>query len=60
MEGDLTSTQHNQPEEVALPPMPVLERHPNEIGLHTATLEFRKMQEQKLVSSRVGTLHQLD
>ena len=36
MQGSLTSTSQNQPEEVALPPRPVLESHPDEIGLHMA------------------------
>ena len=34
MQGGLTSTPCNQPEEVALPPRPVPESHPDEIGLH--------------------------
>ena len=37
MKMGLTSSPHNQPEEVALPPKPVSESHPEEIGLHTAT-----------------------
>ena len=36
MKGGLSSTQHNQLEEVALPPRPISENHPEEIGLHTA------------------------
>ena len=48
MQGGLTSTPHNQPEEVALLPRPVSESHPEEIGLHVAALEFRKMQEPKI------------
>ena len=37
MEGGLTSTPYNKPEEVDLPPMPVSESHPEEIGLHAVT-----------------------
>ena len=35
-QGGLTSTPCNQPEEVALPPRPVLESHTDEIGPHAA------------------------
>ena len=37
MKRGLTSILCHQPEEVALPPRPVLESHPDEIGLHMAT-----------------------
>ena len=48
MQGSLTSTLLNRPQEVALPPRPVLQSHPDEIGLYTAAGEFRKMQEPKI------------
>ena len=37
MKGGLTSTPPNQLEEVALPPRPIPESHPEEISLHAAT-----------------------
>ena len=42
IEGSLTSTPHNLPEMVALPPRPMLQRHQDEIGLHAAAHEFKK------------------
>ena len=38
--GGLTSTLHNLPEEVALPPRPMLESHPDETWLHSVAHEF--------------------
>ena len=43
MKGGLTFTPHNQQEEVALPPRPISESHPEKIWLHAAAREFRKM-----------------
>ena len=54
IQGGLTSTPHNIPEEVALPPRPVVESHPDEIGLHAAAQEFRKMQELKISKLKDG------
>ena len=54
MEGGLTSTPLNLLKEVALPPRPMLQSHPDEIGLHMVTQEFRKMQEPKLNKLKVG------
>ena len=45
IEGGLTFTPHNFPEEVVLPPRPMLQSHPDEIGLHAAAHEFRKKNE---------------
>ena len=50
IEGGLTSTPCNLPEEVALPPRPMLQSHPDEIGLHVAAHEFRKNESQILAN----------
>ena len=60
MEGGLTSTPHNLQEEVALPAKPTHESHPEEITLHMAAHEFRKMWEPNIVSKSVVTPCQLD
>ena len=54
IEGGLTSTQCNLPEEVALPPRPILQNHLDEIGLQAATCEFRKMREPKINKLKGG------
>ena len=54
MERGLTSTPHNLPEEVALQTRPMLQSHPDEIRLHTATHEFRKMWEPKISKLKGG------
>ena len=48
IEGGLTSTPCNLPEDVALPPKPMVQSHPDEIGFHVATYEFRKMTQLKI------------
>ena len=48
MEGGLTPTPHNLQEEVAVPAKPTCQSHPEEIGLHGAACEFRKIQEPKI------------
>ena len=52
--GFTSSTPHKQQAEVALPPRPIIQNHPEEIGLHTAAYEFRKMQEPKISKLQVG------
>ena len=54
IEGDLTSTPCNLLEEVALPPRPMLQSHPDEIGLHMAIHKFRKMWELKISKLKGG------
>ena len=50
IEGGLTSTPHILPEEVALPPRPNLQSHPDEI----VTCEFRKIRELKISKLKGG------
>ena len=55
MQGSLTSSPHNQqPEEVALPPRHISSSHPEEIGLHMAAHQFRKMQEPEIINLKCG------
>ena len=54
MQGGLTSTPSNLPEEVALPPRPVLESYPDKIELHAAAPEFKKMWEPKISKLKGG------
>ena len=54
MQGGLTSTPCNQAEDVALPPRPAIESHPDEIWLHMAAREFRKMQDLKMSKLKEG------
>ena len=54
-EGDFTSsTPCRQQEEVPLPPRPIIQNHPEEIGLHMAACKFRKMQELKISKLKGG------
>ena len=54
-EGSFTSsTPCIQQEEVALPSKPIIQSHPEEIGLHVAVHKFRKMQEPNISKLKGG------
>ena len=54
VEGGFTSAPQNLQEEVALPPRPMLQDHPEEIGFHMAIHEFRNMREPKTSKLKGG------
>ena len=54
LKGGLTSTSCTQPEDVPLPSRPVSDSYPEEIGLHVATREFKKMGEPKFSKLKGG------
>ena len=54
VEGGFTSTPQNPQEEVALPPRPMLQDHPEDIGLHMAACEFRELREPKTSKLKGG------
>ena len=60
MKWGLTSMPCNQQEQVALPPGPISESHPEVIGLHAATRVFRKMWEPKISKVNVDIHPQQD
>ena len=52
--GDTSSTPHQQQEEVVLSSRPTEQSHPDEISLHVAACEFRKMWETKISKLKGG------
>ena len=52
--GFTSSTPCKPQEEVALPPRPIIQNHPEEIGLHVAACVFRKMWELKISKLKGG------
>ena len=49
-----TSTQHNLQEEVAMPPKPAFQSHPEETVLHVAAQQSQKMPELKISKLKGG------